>query len=224
MTHDAFLQAIIESPDDDAPRLVYADWLDDHGDADRAVFIRAQCALARFYKDDPFDGGVLDWQLAPHHREAWLAQLTAPGLKEAGEEGPVVTFTFRRGFVESLHLAVPHLFGEFLACAPDVFRLTPLLHLRLWLPCGDEDSREGLAALLALPQIGHLRTLDFHYHQLTDGEAGALLASPPLPPQTHIRFRSNALSPDVREALESRFGAAISLGTTVQPGDDDIPF
>jgi uncharacterized protein (TIGR02996 family) len=28
---DDFLRAICESPDDDAPRLVFADWLDEHG-------------------------------------------------------------------------------------------------------------------------------------------------------------------------------------------------
>src|SRR5688500_16170422 len=44
-TAQAFLDAIVDAPDDDAPRLVYADWLDDHGDADRAEFIRAQCEL-----------------------------------------------------------------------------------------------------------------------------------------------------------------------------------
>jgi uncharacterized protein (TIGR02996 family) len=44
---EALLQAILENPDDDAPRLVYADWLDEHGDADRAEFIRVQCELAR---------------------------------------------------------------------------------------------------------------------------------------------------------------------------------
>ena len=27
MTHDAFLQAILEAPEDDTPRLIYADWL-----------------------------------------------------------------------------------------------------------------------------------------------------------------------------------------------------
>jgi uncharacterized protein (TIGR02996 family) len=48
MTHDdAFLHDIIENPDDDRPRLVYADWLDDHGQAERAAFIRVQCELAR---------------------------------------------------------------------------------------------------------------------------------------------------------------------------------
>ena len=35
--HDeAFLQAIRENPDDDAPRLIYADWLEERGDPRRA--------------------------------------------------------------------------------------------------------------------------------------------------------------------------------------------
>src|SRR5262249_45999900 len=51
--HEAFLHAILEAPDDDAPRLVYADWLDDHGDSDRAEFIRLQCALAKLPPDAP---------------------------------------------------------------------------------------------------------------------------------------------------------------------------
>jgi uncharacterized protein (TIGR02996 family) len=43
--HDAFLQAIIESPDDDTLRLVFADWLEEHGDAARAELIQLQCSL-----------------------------------------------------------------------------------------------------------------------------------------------------------------------------------
>jgi uncharacterized protein (TIGR02996 family) len=43
----AFLADIVEHPDDDAPRLVYADWLEDNGDPQRAEFIRTQCELAR---------------------------------------------------------------------------------------------------------------------------------------------------------------------------------
>ena len=45
----ALLRAIAAAPDDDAPRLVYADWLDEHGpgDADRAraEFVRLACGL-----------------------------------------------------------------------------------------------------------------------------------------------------------------------------------
>lgn len=46
-TNAAFLAAIRNAPDDDAPRLVYADWLDDHDDSERAEFIRVQVKLAR---------------------------------------------------------------------------------------------------------------------------------------------------------------------------------
>jgi uncharacterized protein (TIGR02996 family) len=53
MSHeDAFLRAIAESPDDDAPRLIYADWLDERGDP-RGEFIRVQCELARMPPGDP---------------------------------------------------------------------------------------------------------------------------------------------------------------------------
>ena len=43
---DAFFQAILETPDDDLPRLAYADWLEERGDP-RGEFIHLQCRLAR---------------------------------------------------------------------------------------------------------------------------------------------------------------------------------
>jgi uncharacterized protein (TIGR02996 family) len=49
-TRDDLLRAVLAEPDDDAPRLVLADWLEEYGDdADRAraAFIRVQCELAR---------------------------------------------------------------------------------------------------------------------------------------------------------------------------------
>ncbi len=42
---DALLAAILAHPDEDTPRLVYADWLDEHNDPDRAEFIRVQVQL-----------------------------------------------------------------------------------------------------------------------------------------------------------------------------------
>ena len=52
MTDEAFLQDVCAHPDDDAPRLIYADWLDDRGDSARADFIRTQCELARLSPGD----------------------------------------------------------------------------------------------------------------------------------------------------------------------------
>jgi uncharacterized protein (TIGR02996 family) len=44
---DALLDAIFDAPDDDTPRLVYADWLQEQGQSAYADFIRLQCAAAR---------------------------------------------------------------------------------------------------------------------------------------------------------------------------------
>jgi uncharacterized protein (TIGR02996 family) len=49
MSHDerALLAAILAAPEEDTPRLVYADWCGENGDHDRAEFIRVQVELAR---------------------------------------------------------------------------------------------------------------------------------------------------------------------------------
>lgn len=49
MTHatDAgLLRAILEHPEDDVARLVYSDWLEEQGQAERAAFIRLQIRIA----------------------------------------------------------------------------------------------------------------------------------------------------------------------------------
>ena len=51
MTQAGFLQVIMESPEDEGARLVYADWLDERGDP-RGEFIRAQCELAKRLQAD----------------------------------------------------------------------------------------------------------------------------------------------------------------------------
>ena len=48
----AFLEAIGQTPDDDTPRLILADWLEENGDPDRAEFIRDQCQLAHLDNHD----------------------------------------------------------------------------------------------------------------------------------------------------------------------------
>ena len=81
-----FLAAIRAAPDDDAPRLIYADWLDEHGQAERAEFIRVQCELAR--RKSPKLRKREAELLAKHH-DAFAGTLAAPGLR----------FVFHRGFI-----------------------------------------------------------------------------------------------------------------------------
>lgn len=52
-----FVAAIRANQEDDVPRLIYADWLEEQGDP-RAEFIRLQCALAKL---DSWDNGR--WEL-----------------------------------------------------------------------------------------------------------------------------------------------------------------
>jgi uncharacterized protein (TIGR02996 family) len=80
--HEAFLRAIFDAPADDTPRLVYADFLDEAGEADRAEFIRAECEHRRLLALDPGDPGlarlgeVLRRQVVAHRRAA----AARPGL------------------------------------------------------------------------------------------------------------------------------------------------
>lgn len=48
---DALLSAIRANPEEDTPRLMFADWLDENGDPNRAEFIRLQCELAQLADD-----------------------------------------------------------------------------------------------------------------------------------------------------------------------------
>src|SRR5262245_26840333 len=94
----AFLEAIREAPEDDTHRLVYADWLDDHGNEARAKFIRLQCQLAALPSKDArrHDLAKRERELLAAHRNAWLGPLA--------KELPFDRCTFRRGFPEEVSL------------------------------------------------------------------------------------------------------------------------
>src|SRR4051794_37362724 len=88
----AFFDAIRADPGDDVARLVFADWLDEHGEPDRAEFIRLQIALARgsVARAEVEATEKRADELLLRHREGWL-----PGC--AGIDWMV---GFRRGFGE----------------------------------------------------------------------------------------------------------------------------
>lgn len=83
---EAFLRAIFDSPDDDTPRLVYADWLEEHDFPDHAGLIRIQCELS---KRKPGDNPM------PEHYQRQAQLLRAVNLHDR----PAVTSAFpNRGF------------------------------------------------------------------------------------------------------------------------------
>src|SRR4051794_24990097 len=77
MDQSALLRAGCDEPDDDVHRLVYADWLVENGEPERAEFIRTQIELAKLDEDDPRRPALEDREaklLADHHVR-WLAEL-----------------------------------------------------------------------------------------------------------------------------------------------------
>lgn len=64
----AFLDQLAADPGDDVTRLVYADWLEDHGDP-RAAFLRLEIGISRMTGDCPFpqiDHWAAVWQDIDH--------------------------------------------------------------------------------------------------------------------------------------------------------------
>jgi uncharacterized protein (TIGR02996 family) len=87
------IAAIAAAPDDDEPRLVYADALMQRGDP-RGELVALQCRIARAdAADEPIDEAVLsrERELRETHGVLWLAP-----LREIVDAG----YVFRRGFVE----------------------------------------------------------------------------------------------------------------------------
>jgi uncharacterized protein (TIGR02996 family) len=90
-TRRAFLQAILEAPDDDTPRLVFADWLDENGEPERAEFIRAQCRSATLPRLHP-ERVLLEWRarrLLERHRRRRRPGSGPLPFPEAARTAPV---------------------------------------------------------------------------------------------------------------------------------------
>jgi uncharacterized protein (TIGR02996 family) len=124
--HDALLRAICEHPREDTPRLAFADWLEENGQADRAAFIRTDIAMAL---RDEWDSERLRW-------ENKNGALSGPGYKWAGslplpdQDSSRLTWCgkpfFRRGFPWAVRL---NDLGVFNTRAADLFSRHPLEHL-----------------------------------------------------------------------------------------------
>jgi uncharacterized protein (TIGR02996 family) len=242
LDNPGLMRAIIDAPDDDAPRLIYADWLDDLIEHERAAFIRAQVAYERFLAEpaNPFDAGVDVLLLRPEVRQAVLWPFHARGLSFGPPNGPEPGFhpqaggavlplavRFRRGFLEVMAADVLAFIDRCLWDGGSIFDLTPLRHLALRRHRGTPHepirglSWAGLHRLLAEPGLARLETFDLSYLELGDRGARALLDSPHLAPPTRLFLRGNEITEAVRPALLERFGPSINCPL---PSDEEIPF
>src|SRR3954466_9340775 len=110
---DVFLRAVCDEPDDDAVRLIFADWLTEQGDP-RGTFIRVQFALAGLPEDHASRPELEECErkLLTRHRKEWAAPLPSW----------VGRYEFRKGFVERIVLSA----AQFVTHGERIFQAAPV--------------------------------------------------------------------------------------------------
>lgn len=88
----SLLHGCKDAPDDDNPRLVLADWLEEHGEPDRAEFVRLSLRLAadEIPKGEEAPALARLNELSSRNADRWIG-----GLRDCGDR-----LSFRRGLLE----------------------------------------------------------------------------------------------------------------------------
>jgi uncharacterized protein (TIGR02996 family) len=141
-SHAGFLRDVLADPEDDAPRLVYADWLDEHGDEARAELIRVGCERARLEEGPRWAAlAVRERQLLAAHGGTWKQEVAAwarPGC------------WFERGFVAGVEGRA----GQFCERGEALYRRAPVRHAALRCVTG------CITQMTMRPVLAPLRALD----------------------------------------------------------------
>jgi uncharacterized protein (TIGR02996 family) len=147
-TEAALLAAIAANPDDDLPRLVYADWLDENDRPLRAEFIRLQIEIAH---KEILSRAVVDlfshlWKRQQEILDGHTGELLGP---LAGILQPL-NYEFRRGFLEWVQLTLRDFLNSQAALEP----LVPMPEVRV------SDATVALDELVTAPHAGLIRELN----------------------------------------------------------------
>ena len=209
---DALLNAIAEHPEEDVPRLMYADWLEENGEPERADFVRNQVELGRVGLDDPERRALVVKnvrylnEFVPHWKEQ-LPQL--PGIawgdfnrglveevQAEGDERPVVRHAAEIFAVPGIHvLRLRRLqSGGPLSYVPELARLRALAMV------GARAESHDLRELLASPHLGRLTALDLHGNR-ADHLAAADIADGRFPDLVELYLGSNRVADSGARAL-----------------------
>lgn len=197
--HDALLRAICTYPDDDTPRLVFADYLDETGDAGRAAFIRAQIELARTPPWEPFAVRCRhrpgDWLTG----QPWIRTLPPVDGWNLEWAAPV----FRRGFGWQARVRSLLAWEQ---AAPDLLEQVPVGELHL-----PQSTLDQWRAFAAAEELRHLRVL--HLPTSPAEPMLALRAAPAADGITDLHFH-RASSPGLPFVIEELLAAP--LGRSVR--------
>jgi uncharacterized protein (TIGR02996 family) len=180
---DPLLRREIDSPDDLDARVVYADALEEAGDA-RGELIHVQVKLAQteLSEDERASLGEREKKLLKKHRTKWLAPFKPYVLKCA----------LTRGFVESIVTDGV----RFLAGAAFLTDATPLVHATI-----TGLTPQLVERLVEKAELARLRSLDLGLNRLGPEDAARLAACPHLRGLRVLGLADNALGPAGASAL-----------------------
>lgn len=164
-----FLSSICDNPDDDDLRIVYADWLEDQDQSDRAEFIRAQVTLAQIRQpsDEWRDLRDRSLQLLQDHGDEWAANVLGNGVLEVRfHRGCIVEVMARaRTFIlrgdewtssHPIHSLTLTDVGKQAKNIASCEYLSNVTHLRL---CDGRLSNDDLVAISQSPNLPRLRSI-----------------------------------------------------------------
>ncbi len=189
----AFISAICTEPDDDALRLICADWFEEHGDeagVARAEFIRLQIERANLSPND--------------HRQSELQSRELRMLKRwapiwCGSSFVFKKVLFRRGFIDRVHLHLQH----FLHHRRQILSLEPVREICLtgW----HRAPTDLIRRVAACEEWKHVQTLRVHHqgpHKSPRSELVLLLESPHLTNLRALHCPYVAFDADARRRFE----------------------
>jgi uncharacterized protein (TIGR02996 family) len=224
MSRDALLRAIAAAPDDDTPRLVFADWLDEYGDAhDRshAELIRAQIELARLPLHDDRRGELGAIEKRNWHRVDWRERYGAP---------PCVLRQLARGFPECVgfdwNARRGHLSEADIAQMTEAIERFPIRAFEGDLLGSTAERRGGLELLAEWPALARLTALEATsgigmYEERESFAPGldALAESPHARGLRRVCFAGWQLSRDALNAFAYRLPQLVELDVFQDDGD-----
>lgn len=144
---EMLIGAIAAQPDDDLARLAYADWLEETGRGEQALFVRLQVEAARLPAGSP---GACRLE---REAEAILAENERTWLGEWADR--LVRWSYRRGFLDSVTLE-PEVF---LTHGEELFGRHPVREVRFVSSEGRACDPEAAEELVEVPAFRQVRAL-----------------------------------------------------------------
>lgn len=183
-SHEALYRAICAQPDEDTPRLMFADLVEEDGDYLRAQFIRTQVALAGVPVYDP--AWVHARQFEADAATGWSQTDALPKPLPPGASWQ--RFEFRRGFAWKVGVLS---LGTFVQGGAPLFDLAPIQALDI-----DSRDRPNLGPLADWPHLARLRKLEFSIGWFGADAIARLAASPHATGLTELGFEFEGVSPE----------------------------